>query len=305
MVIQNVKAGAPWPLTCQGYDSGSAKPKEQVLAEASTFVSTNGGDPSDQFLVLAHCKLQFGKYQGQRFRWLLENSLGYAVYLVLSISNEMAQTTPLSENKQLFLQYTSHIREMAEEVEKYERKQEMQAEARAAGDQGCLMVEFGDFQGRSMKDVYEDQSKEAKALLRYLVKADARPNTKMAIFKSYVLKRQASAVGTSVRQPAPPSATSSAPAPPPAASSASSSPPTASTTSAPPPTAIQTGVQQTATVKALLARGKHLSPSQLARKLLSPVKPYLSLKVTLPPPAEELPAKHLAGRQLLVTVFTT
>ncbi len=95
---------------------------------------------------------------------------------------------------------------MAEEVEKYERKQGMQAEARATGDQGCLMVEFGDFQGRSMKDVYEDQSKEAQALIRYLVKADARPNTNMAIFKTYVLKRRASAVGTSVRQSAPPPA---------------------------------------------------------------------------------------------------
>lgn len=75
----------------ENVEPGRAKPNEEVLAEASSFVSTNGGDPSDQFLVLAHCKLQFGKYQGQRFRWLLENSLGYAVYLVLSISKETAQ----------------------------------------------------------------------------------------------------------------------------------------------------------------------------------------------------------------------
>ncbi|KAL0159617.1 hypothetical protein M9458_043342, partial [Cirrhinus mrigala] len=245
--IKPTPHGASEEAKClENVETGRAKPKEEVLTEASTFVSTNGGDPSDQFLVLAHCKLQFGKYQGQRFRWLLENSLGYAVYLVLSISKETAQTTPLSENKQLFLQYTSHIREMAEEVDKYERKQEMQAEARATGDQGCLMVE----------DVYEDQSKEAKALIRYLVKADARPNTNMALFKTYVLKRQGSAVGASVCQPARPPATASACAPPPAASS----------TSAPPPAAIRAGVQQTATVKALLAHGKHL-------KLMSPVKP--------------------------------
>ncbi|RXN31978.1 Epithelial-stromal interaction 1 [Labeo rohita] len=115
----------------ENVETGRAKPKEEVLAEASTFVSTNSGDPSDQFIVLAHCKLQFGKYQGQRFSWLLENSLRYAVYLVLSISKETTQTTPLSENKQLFLQYTFHIREMAEEVEKYERKQEMQAKVQA------------------------------------------------------------------------------------------------------------------------------------------------------------------------------
>ncbi|RXN31977.1 Epithelial-stromal interaction 1 [Labeo rohita] len=131
-----------------------------------------------------------------------------------------------------------------------------------------------------MRDVYEDQSK-AQALIRYLVKADARPNTNMAIFKTYVLKRQGSAVGTSVRQPA--------------------RPPAASSTSAPPPAAIRAGVQQTATVKALLARGKHLSPSQLVRKLMSPVKPYPLLQSTLPPPAAEPPAKHLARRQLFTT----
>ncbi len=79
-------------------ESGRAKHNEEVLAEASFFVSTNGGDPRDQFLVLAHCKILFGKYKGQRFRWLLENSLGYAVYLVLSVSKETAQNNPLSEN---------------------------------------------------------------------------------------------------------------------------------------------------------------------------------------------------------------
>ncbi len=169
----------------ENVESGRAKPKEGVLAEAGSFVSTNGGDPSDQFLELAHCKLQFRKYQGQRFRWLLENSLGYAVYLVLSISKETAQKKNLSENKQLFLQYTSHIREMAEEVDKYERKQEMQAEARATGDQGCLMVEFGDFQSRSMKDVYEDQSKKAQALIRYLVKGIVHFEIKIWYLSAY------------------------------------------------------------------------------------------------------------------------
>lgn len=143
--------------------TGRAKPKEEVLAEASDFVRGNGGDPTDQFLVLAHCKLQFGMYQGQRFRWLLENSLGYALYILHSASRETALATPLSENKQLFLQYTSQIREMTEELEKFRRKLKMQAKAQETGDQGYLMVEFGEFQGRCMKDVFEDPSKEAAA----------------------------------------------------------------------------------------------------------------------------------------------
>lgn len=229
--------------------SGRAKPQEAVLAEASTFVTGHGGDPTDQFLVLAHCKLQFGMYQNQRFRWLLENSLGYALYLQSSAKKEKAHANPLSENKQLYLQYTSKISEMTEESETFRKKQEMLAKARETGDQGCLMVDFGDFLGRSMKEVYEDQSKEAQNLITYLVKADARPNTNMALFKAYVLQRRKSS--------------SSCPAPPPATPSCS----------APPRAGIQTGAWKSANVKALLARGNKLSPSELARKLMSPVKP--------------------------------
>ncbi|XP_060774395.1 uncharacterized protein LOC132884550 [Neoarius graeffei] len=235
--------------------SARAQPKEEVLKEASNFVRSNGGDPSDQFLVLAHCLLQFGKYQGQRFIWLLENSLGYALALLHSISNETALPNPLSENKQLFLQYTSHIKELPGEVEKYAKKKELQAQAQATGDTGCLLLEFGDFEGRSLKEVYEDQSHGAQKLVRYVLQSNARPNTNMALFKAYILKRR-SAEGTSTRehQPSP-------------ASSASASSP------APSPTTIQTGPRTPASVKALLACGKHLPPSQLAKKLVSPVKP--------------------------------
>ena len=36
-------------------------------------------------LILANSQLQFGKYRGKTFRWLLENDVGYAVRLVSSI----------------------------------------------------------------------------------------------------------------------------------------------------------------------------------------------------------------------------
>ncbi|XP_076128066.1 uncharacterized protein LOC143109299 [Alosa pseudoharengus] len=282
-----------------------AKPKEEVLAEASIYVTDHGGDPTDRILVLAHCQFQFGMYQGQRFRWLLENSLGYALYLVHSISKERAQATPLSENEQLFQQYTSHIREFTEELEKYSKKQEMQAKARETGDQGCLMVEFGDFQGRSMKEVYEDQSKEAQALIKYLVTAAARPNTNMAVFKAYVLKRRTLKRSIASSSSAPPSAASGSSAPPSAAllsaASGSSAPPSAASgSSAPPSAGIQTGAWKPATVKALLARSKNLSPSQLARKLMSPVNPSPAPRCILTPAAKP-PTEHLAHQELFPT----
>ncbi|MED6288285.1 hypothetical protein CHARACLAT_025045 [Characodon lateralis] len=45
---------------CEIVVAGRARRKEEVLSEATAFVRQNGGDPGDQFLVLAHCKIQFG-----------------------------------------------------------------------------------------------------------------------------------------------------------------------------------------------------------------------------------------------------
>jgi len=239
--------------------AGRARSKEEVLAEATAFVRQNGGNPGDQFLVLAHCKIQFGKHQGQRFLWLLENSLGYACYLVSSILREEERDNPLSANKHLFLRYTSQIREVGDAVEVYQKKQAMLLEAQRTGDSGCLMVEFGDFKGRSMKEVYEDPSKEAQALITYLKKAKARPNTNMALFKAYVLKRQAPAHMPSTTVPV--------------ASVPTAAVPTATVSVPPPPTATKNRPLLATNVKALLARGKHLSASLLAQKILSPAKP--------------------------------
>ncbi|CAL8392335.1 unnamed protein product [Gadus morhua 'NCC'] len=264
-----------------GKGPGLAKPKEEVMTEARNFIANNGGDPNDFFLTLAHCQLQFGMYQGQRFRWLMENNLGYALYLLQSISKESVQANPMSENKQLLLQYASQIREVKEELKKFQRKMGMQAKARDTGDEGWLMVEFGDFQGQSMKDVYEDQTSKAQKLINYLVQADARPNTNMALFRAYVLKRRASTSSTS----APPPAASTSSAPPPAASTSSE----ASTSPAPPPAASGTGAWKKSNVKALLASGKHLSPSTLARKLMAPVKSS---------PAPNMPANPRTKLQL-------
>lgn len=236
--------------------AGRARCKEEVLGEASAFVKQNGGDPSDQFLVLAHCKIQFGKHQGQRFRWLLENTLGYAVYLVSSVMGEEERDNPLSANKHMFLRYTSQIKEMGDAVEVYQKKKVLLQEAQRTGDYGCLQVEFGDFKGRSMKEVYEDQSKEAQALITYVKKAKARPNTNMALFKAYVLKRQA---------PAPAQMPTTT-----VTTSATAAVPTASLSA--PPATTQSSSPLVATVKALMARGKHLTPSQLAEKVLSTAK---------------------------------
>ncbi|RVE58747.1 hypothetical protein OJAV_G00198020 [Oryzias javanicus] len=137
------------------------------------------------------------------------------------------------------------------------------------------MVEFEDFQGWSMKEVYEDKSKEARDLIEYLVEADVRPNSNMAFFKTYVIKRLTSSCATS---------------PPAASSHAISISTPSSTATTPSSTQIQTGVQQTPDVKTLLDLSKNITTSQL--------HPLLS-----PPRGEEPPAKRLALRKLFTATL--
>ena len=60
-----------------------------------------GRAPEDRLLILGQHCLQFGRYQGQTFQWLLENALGYAGWVVadMSLKAEKLSDAPLSRNK--------------------------------------------------------------------------------------------------------------------------------------------------------------------------------------------------------------
>jgi hypothetical protein len=57
--------------------------------------------------VLSQHVLQFGHYQGQTFKWLLENDLGWATGILSSVlcDGEEERNNPLSQNKFRLLQY--------------------------------------------------------------------------------------------------------------------------------------------------------------------------------------------------------
>lgn len=57
--------------------------------------------------VLSQHILQFGKYRGQTFKWVLENDLGWVtgVLATVACAGEKEEGTPLSQNKFRLLQY--------------------------------------------------------------------------------------------------------------------------------------------------------------------------------------------------------
>ena len=55
--------------------------------------------------------LQFGKYRGQSFRWMLENALGYVGWFVDNIRNEKVTNSPISQNKAALKKYVESFKE--------------------------------------------------------------------------------------------------------------------------------------------------------------------------------------------------
>lgn len=55
------------------------------------------GDSRDDWLALSRSTIQFGKYTGQTFKWLLENDVQYTASIVASHQKELQHTRTRSQ----------------------------------------------------------------------------------------------------------------------------------------------------------------------------------------------------------------
>ena len=69
-------------------DKSPAQKHDLVKTSALTVVLQRGGEVSDRQEVMGEYLLQFGKYQGKSFKWLLENDVGYTIYLMKKVDDE-------------------------------------------------------------------------------------------------------------------------------------------------------------------------------------------------------------------------
>lgn len=91
-----------------------AQSQEAVKTKSLATVVGRGGDRTDKLEVMGEYVLQFGKYKGQTFRWLLENDVGYTIYLFNKVEQEESEGTfnPEGHSKDSllsFLDYASKI----------------------------------------------------------------------------------------------------------------------------------------------------------------------------------------------------
>ncbi|XP_023817685.1 uncharacterized protein LOC111946303 [Oryzias latipes] len=82
---------------------------EAVLEKATKNLLDHQGDLSNRKHLLGFFEIQFGIFQGQTFKWLLENALGYAAYLVAAMKRDPTggskDTKDHASNKESFREY--------------------------------------------------------------------------------------------------------------------------------------------------------------------------------------------------------
>lgn len=95
-------------------DSSAPVKQETVRQNALAVVCVRGGDASDQAEVFGEYFLQFAKYKGKSFRWLLENDVGYTMYLIKSQQKEEAAGVVQAErHSKSFLRYALSFQEIS------------------------------------------------------------------------------------------------------------------------------------------------------------------------------------------------
>ena len=88
-----------------------SKAANDVEAKAKAEVSRLGSNVSDRSALLGQFKVQFGRFKGKTFKWLLENGLGYSAWLVNNMSGETLTSALLSVNKHFFKEYLTSFDE--------------------------------------------------------------------------------------------------------------------------------------------------------------------------------------------------
>lgn len=123
----------------------SALREDLVRQNALAAVRQRGGDASDRTEVLGDYILQFGKYKGKAFRWLLENDVGSTCYLVKDMRKEEAagRFRPEGHSKDSLLSFVNYALSFAEiqSLLAYEARGEGVVTATSEDDQ---LVGFGD-----------------------------------------------------------------------------------------------------------------------------------------------------------------
>ena len=126
-----------------------AWPEEKVGAGAISALRTLDGDPRNGMSLLGQCRVQFGLFQGQKFLWCAENTLGWAAYVCVSLKREIRRQSPISANKFSLMEYIKLFDLGKRAIEKKEKKsQKMQVVFKVAASVQSQLIRGNRTQSR-------------------------------------------------------------------------------------------------------------------------------------------------------------
>ena len=199
----------------------SAPVKEELVRQnAISVVRVRGGDATDPAELLGEYWLQFGRYKGKSFRWLLENDVGYTLYLLHSHQREEAAGVvmtegPSKDSVMSFLRYALSFKEIKDLLQ-YEAKKSSVPAPASEDDQ---LVGFGARASSTWREVWESREDGYAA---FVLKSKCAAGTKMHKLQQFLQRQKqlssspvsSSSVSSSVPSaPAPPLSVSSSPLP--------------------------------------------------------------------------------------------
>ncbi|CAJ1086771.1 uncharacterized protein LOC117815916 [Xyrichtys novacula] len=162
-----------------------------VHQNALAVVLQRGGDASDRAEVLGDYILQFGKYKGKSFRWLLENDIGYTMYLIKNLEKEEASGVTVTaghakDSLQSFVNYALGFAEI-QSLCTYEASG---VGVMAASSEDDQLVGFGTRAKSTWKEIWDSR---ADGYATFILGKVCVPGTRMFKLQQYLQKRQRSA----------------------------------------------------------------------------------------------------------------
>ncbi|CAB1441185.1 unnamed protein product [Pleuronectes platessa] len=182
------------------------KRPEAVREEAKARILQAEGDPECWQLVLSESQLQFGKYRGQTFKWLLRHDVGYACEILVYHMQERevgdTSQSPLAVNKDALASYARLFPQMMQLIQ---WRQMCEGFVSVRGMDRTL-VGFGAHAGMSLQALYESTSTVCQTYMRWLKAQQCGMGSLMHTVKVYILGREkeGSAAGLSAVATPPP-----------------------------------------------------------------------------------------------------
>ncbi|XP_068574651.1 uncharacterized protein [Cebidichthys violaceus] len=161
-------------------DKSAAVKEELVRQNALTVVRQRGGDASDRTEVTGDYILQFGKYKGKSFRWLLENDIGYTIYLIRNQQKEEAAGVFMAaghskDSLLSFVSYSLSFQEIQSLLSYEEQKPAVTAAAASEDDQ---LVGFGSRANNTWREIWHSRG---DGYASFILKKSCAPGTKICI----------------------------------------------------------------------------------------------------------------------------